>query len=341
MAIDYKAAGVDREAGYEEVRKIKEIVKATNNENVLSKIGGFSGLYKLQGYKNPILVTGTDGVGTKLKLAFMTGIHNTVGIDLVAMSVNDILCQGAKPLFFLDYIGCSHLDADKMAEIVKGVADGCVQSGCALIGGETAEMPGFYDDGEYDMAGFAVGVVEEDKILDGSKIKEGDILIGLKSSGFHSNGYSLIRKLVFEDNKFSPDHKLSFSDKPLAEELLTPTKIYYNDVKDLLELDYVNALVHITGGGLYENVPRILPNDLDAEFDLKNYEVPEIFNFIGELGNVEEKEMFSTFNMGLGMIMFVSKENIYKAKEILDKNNTEYLEVGKVVKGTGNIKIWR
>lgn len=210
MAIDYKAAGVDREAGYEEVRKIKEIVKATNNENVLSKIGGFSGLYKLQGYKNPILVTGTDGVGTKLKLAFMTGIHDTVGIDLVAMSVNDILCQGAKPLFFLDYIGCSHLDADKMAEIVKGVADGCVQSGCALIGGETAEMPGFYDDGEYDMAGFAVGVVEEDKILDGSKIKEGDILIGLKSSGFHSNGYSLIRKLVFEDGKFSPNHKLSF-----------------------------------------------------------------------------------------------------------------------------------
>lgn len=330
--LNYKAAGVDKEAGYKEVALIKELVKRTQNENVLSSIGGFSGLYALGQYKDPVLVSGTDGVGTKLKLAFMTGVHNTVGEDAVAMCVNDILCQGAKPLFFLDYIGTGKLEPKKMASVVEGVANGCVKGEMALIGGETAEMPGFYEDGEYDIAGFAVGVVERDEIIDGSKIKEGDVILGLASSGLHSNGFSLVRKIVFERENLDLDEHYGL-DRTLGEELLTPTRIYVKSVRPVIEETDVHGIVHITGGGIYENVPRILPKGLTAKLDYTGVERPKIFDAIAKWGKIETKEMYNTFNMGIGMMLFVGEKDVPKARQIMEERGETVYELGRVVKG--------
>lgn len=330
--LDYKAAGVDKEAGYREVALIKELVKRTQNENVLSSIGGFSGLYALGQYKDPVLVSGTDGVGTKLKLAFMTGVHNTVGEDAVAMCVNDILCQGAKPLFFLDYIGTGKLEPEKMASVVEGVANGCVKGEMALIGGETAEMPGFYEDGEYDIAGFAVGVVERDEIIDGSKIKEGDVILGLASLGLHSNGFSLVRKIVFDRENLDLDEHYGL-DRTLGEELLTPTRIYVKSVRPVIEETDVHGIVHITGGGIYENVPRILPEGLTAKLDYTQVERPKIFDAIAKWGKIETKEMYNTFNMGIGMMLFLDEKDAPKARQIMEERGETVYELGRVVKG--------
>lgn len=330
--LNYKAAGVDKEAGYREVELIKSLVKRTQNENVLSSIGGFSGLYALGQYKDPVLVSGTDGVGTKLKLAFMTGVHNTVGEDAVAMCVNDILCQGAKPLFFLDYIGTGKLEPEKMASVVEGVANGCVKGEMALIGGETAEMPGFYEDGEYDIAGFAVGVVERDEIIDGSKIKEGDVILGLASSGLHSNGFSLVRKIVFERENLDLDEHYGL-DRTLGEELLTPTRIYVKSVRPVIEETDVHGIVHITGGGIYENVPRILPEGLTAKLDYTQVERPKIFDAIAKWGNIEIKEMYGTFNMGIGMMIFLDEKDVPKARQLMEERGETVYELGRVVKG--------
>lgn len=330
--LNYKEAGVDKEAGYKEVALIKELVKRTQNENVLSSIGGFSGLYALGQYKDPVLVSGTDGVGTKLKLAFMTGVHNTVGEDAVAMCVNDILCQGAKPLFFLDYIGTGKLEPEKMASVVEGVANGCVKGEMALIGGETAEMPGFYEDGEYDIAGFAVGVVERDEIIDGSKIKEGDVILGLASSGLHSNGFSLVRKIVFEHENLDLNEHYGL-DRTLGEELLTPTRIYVKSVRPVIEETDVHGIVHITGGGIYENVPRILPKGLTAKLDYTGVERTKIFDAIAEWGKIETKEMYNTFNMGIGMMLFLDEKDVPKARQLMEERGETVYELGRVVKG--------
>ena len=330
--LNYKAAGVDKEAGYKEVALIKELVKRTQNENVLSSIGGFSGLYALGEYKDPVLVSGTDGVGTKLKLAFLTGVHNTVGEDAVAMCVNDILCQGAKPLFFLDYIGTGKLEPEKMASVVEGVANGCVKGEMALIGGETAEMPGFYEDGEYDIAGFAVGVVERNEIIDGSKIKAGDVILGLASSGLHSNGFSLVRKIVFERENLDLDEHYGL-DRTLGEELLTPTRIYVKSVRPVIEETDVHGIVHITGGGIYENVPRILPKGLTAKLDYTGVERPKIFDAIAKWGKIETKEMYNTFNMGIGMMLFVGEKDVPKARQLMEERGETVYELGRVVKG--------
>lgn len=339
--MDYKAAGVDREKGYEEVKKIKEIVKRTNTANVLSSIGGFSGLYKLDNekYKNPVLVSGTDGVGTKLKLAFMTDKHNTIGQDCVAMCVNDIICQGAEPLFFLDYIGTGILEPNKMASIVEGVAEGCRLSEMALIGGETAEMPGFYDDGEYDLAGFAVGVVDEENIIDGSKIQEGDVILGLPSSGTHSNGFSLIRKLLFDVKDLDINEYYDEFGKTLGEELLTPTKIYHHAVKAINEATYAHGYIHITGGGLYENVPRIVPEGLCANLDIREVKTPAVFELIQELGGIATKEMYSTFNMGIGMIAIINKDDLDEVKEKLTEAGEEFYNLGEIVEGDERIEV--
>lgn len=307
--LTYKEAGVDTKEGERAVKLMKDHVKRTFNENVLTDIGGFGGLFSLplEGIDEPVLVSGTDGVGTKLKLAFMMDKHDTVGIDLVAMCVNDILCQGATPLFFLDYIATGKVSAEKIAEIVSGVAEGCKQGYSALIGGETAEMPGFYGDGEYDMAGFAVGVVDKKKIITGAEIKEGDVIIGLPSTGIHSNGYSLVRKLFFENLGLEPDKYVEELGETLGEALLNPTKIYAKACGAVKYLS-VKGIVHVTGGGFYENVPRILPEDMAAAFDVSSWEAPPIFDYIQKSGDIEESEMFSTFNMGIGMMMVVSPE---------------------------------
>lgn len=341
MSLDYKSAGVDKEAGYEEVKKIKKIVKKTLNENVLSSIGGFSGLFRLpvEDYVEPVMVSGTDGVGTKLMLAFMMDKHNTIGEDCVAMCVNDILCQGARPLFFLDYIATGKINPDKMADVVDGVANGCVLSEMALIGGETAEMPGFYGEDEYDMAGFAVGVVEKSKIIDGSAIKEGDVIISLPSSGVHSNGFSLIRKIIFDRMNFTLDKELEKIGKTLGEELLTPTKIYHGAVKAINSVTDVHGYIHITGGGLFENIPRIVPEGLCADIDLKDNVVPEIFNYLQEWGGVTTKEMYSTFNMGMGLIAIIDSTDLENVKSALEEVGEKYNVIGSITTGDERIKI--
>lgn len=308
----YKEAGVDIEAGNSFVQKIKPLVKATFRPEVMTEIGGFGGLFSLNAakYKNPVLVSGTDGVGTKLKLAFLADKHDTVGIDLVAMCVNDIIVQGAEPLFFLDYLATGHLDPDKAAQIVSGIAEGCKQAGCALIGGETAEMPGFYSDGEYDMAGFTVGVVEKDLMIDGSSITVGNKLIGIASSGLHSNGYSLARRIIFDRMGLGIHDQLPGLGATVAETLLTPTKIYVRAVLNLLKDFRINGIAHITGGGLTDNVPRILPKLCKACFTLKHWERPPIFSLLEEAGKVEQFEMYRTFNMGIGMVLAVAEEDV-------------------------------
>jgi phosphoribosylformylglycinamidine cyclo-ligase len=332
--ITYKDAGVDIDAGNTFVKMIKPLVKATSRPEVLADIGGFGGLFSLNTgkYKHPVLVSGTDGVGTKLKLAFLADRHDTIGIDLVAMCVNDIIVQGAEPLFFLDYLATAKLDPEKGASIIKGVSEGCIQAGCALIGGETAEMPGFYTGEEYDMAGFAVGVVEREKIIDGSSITVGNKLIGLTSSGLHSNGYSLARKVLLEHMGLDINDEIPGLGKTVAEELLTPTRIYVRSVLNLLRDFNISGLAHITGGGLLENVPRVLPNGCKAVIKSDSWEIPEIFRFIQKGGNIDETEMFRTFNCGIGMVLMVPER---EADDIMIRltglNETAFI-IGEVVK---------
>lgn len=341
MAITYKDAGVDKEAGYKEVKLIKDVVKSTHIDGVLNDIGGFSGMFELGklGLKNPVLVSGTDGVGSKVQIAQLLNVHDTIGQDCVAMCVNDILCQGAKPIIFLDYIATGKLVPEKMADIVKGVADGCILSGSALLGGETAEMPGIYKDEDYDLAGFSVGVVEKDKIINGQSIKEGDVLLGLPSSGIHSNGYSLVRKIVFDLKNLDLNEKIDSLGKTLGEELLTPTKIYVKDVYPLIEKYEIKGISHITGGGIYENLPRVLPDGLGAEIDMTSVDVPEIFKLLQKWGNVDSKEMYGTFNMGIGMILIVSYEIGEKILDEFAKEDKSIYNLGTITKGELCVKI--
>lgn len=341
MAITYKDAGVDKEAGYKEVKLIKDVVKSTHIDGVLNDIGGFSGMFELGklGLKNPVLVSGTDGVGSKVQIAQLLNVHDTIGQDCVAMCVNDILCQGAKPIIFLDYIATGKLVPEKMADIVKGVADGCILSGSALLGGETAEMPGIYKDEDYDLAGFSVGVVEKDKIINGQSIKEGDVLLGLPSSGIHSNGYSLVRKIVFDLKNLDLNEKIDSLGKTLGEELLTPTKIYVKDVYPLIEKYEIKGISHITGGGIYENLPRVLPDGLGAEIDMTSVDVPEIFKLLQKWGNVDSKEMYGTFNMGIGMILIVSYEIGEKILDEFAKEDKKIYNLGTITKGELCVKI--
>lgn len=341
MSLNYKDAGVDKEAGYREVQLIKEHVKRTEIPGVLSSIGGFSGVFApdFTGMEEPVMVSGTDGVGTKLKLAFLTEIHDTIGQDAVAMCVNDILCQGAKPLFFLDYIATGKLEPEKMALIVKGVADGCVHAGCALIGGETAEMPGFYQEGEYDIAGFAVGMCDKKKLLGREKVQEGDVCIGLPSSGVHSNGFSLVRKLLFDVKAMKEDVTPEGWDRSLFETLLTPTRIYVKPVLPLLEKELIHAAVHITGGGFYENLPRALPEGLSVTIDTEKIAKLPIFDLLQQWGGIETKEMYGTFNMGIGMVLFVPEENKEEVLSMLKAGNENPVVLGQVQRGEEQVNL--
>ena len=328
--ITYKNSGVDKEEGYKSVSLIKEMVRGTYNKKVLDDLGSFGALYKLGKYRDPVLVSGTDGVGTKLKFAFHTKKYDTVGIDCVAMCVNDILCHGAKPLFFLDYLACGKLDAEVSSQIVKGVVDGCLDSKMALVGGETAEMPGFYKVGEYDIAGFAVGVVEKKEIINGEKIKEGNAVIALPSSGVHSNGFSLVRKLI-------KDFDEEFEGEKIGEYLLRPTKIYVKPVQKILKKFKVKGMAHITGGGLIENVPRVIPDGLCAVIEKEKIQVPEIFKYLQSKG-VPEDEMWGTFNMGIGFVLIVKMKDKEKIIEKLKKHGEDAYEIKK--KKKGDSKIW-
>ncbi len=336
----YKKAGVDVTAGYKAVELMKVHVARTVTNGVLSGIGGFGGLFEpdLTGIKKPVFVSGTDGVGTKLKIAFLMDKHNTIGIDCVAMCVNDIICCGAKPQFFLDYIAVGKNYPEKVAEIVSGIADGCVQSGCALIGGETAEMPGFYPVDEYDVAGFSVGVVDKEKILKPDEQKFGDVLIAIKSSGVHSNGFSLIRK-VFTVNEQTLARHFSDLGTTLGECLLTPTKIYVKPVLELLEQVNVKAISHITGGGFYENIPRSLPSGITAKIERNAVEVLPIFDLIARTGNIPERDMFNTFNMGVGMIVSVDKNDADKAVEVLNASGADAYVLGELTEGDEGVII--
>lgn len=339
--LTYKNAGVDVEAGYKAVKLMKGHVKKTHIPGVMGDLGSFGGFFKpdLLGYKEPIFVSGTDGVGTKLQLAFMMDKHDTIGIDCVAMCVNDIVCHGAKPLFFLDYIGTGRLNPNKVADIVKGISAGCVEAGCALIGGETAEMPGFYKDEEYDLAGFAVGLVDKDKVINGDNVKAGDIIIGLSSSGIHSNGYSLVRKLFFEMNDFKVDYVFSEVTDTLGEELLKPTKIYVKTVHELLKKIKINGIAHITGGGLIENIPRAIPKEnLKAKINLGSWPVLPIFNLIKDLGNMEEQALYNTFNMGIGLVIIVDKDVAGEAIERIEALGEKAYNIGEVISGEGGIE---
>lgn len=335
MGITYKDSGVDITAGNEAVVRMKAHVKRTFRPEVLTDIGSFAGLFALdvKKYRQPVLISGTDGVGTKLKVAMLTGIHDTIGIDAVAMCVNDILVQGAEPLFFLDYLAVGKLVPGQVAEIVKGVAEGCIQAGCALIGGETAEMPGFYGEDEYDIAGFAVGVADRDKIVDGSGIKAGDVIIGLSSSGLHSNGFSLARKIIFEAAGLCVDDYVEELGQTVGEAMLVPTRIYVKDILPLIEKYSIKGMAHITGGGLVENLPRVFPQGLQANLDSGSWQVPPIFRLIQKLGNVDEMEMFRVFNMGVGFCMIVDEED---AKGVLADCSGAFL-MGKIVSGDGQV----
>ena len=336
----YKQAGVDITAGYKAVELMKGSIKRTMTSGVCSDIGGFGGLFSLDtSIKNPVLVSGTDGVGTKLKLAFLMDKHDTVGIDCVAMCVNDVICCGAKPLFFLDYIAVGKNVPERVASIVSGVAEGCVQSGAALIGGETAEMPGFYPVDEYDLAGFAVGVVDREKILDNKSIKEGDAVIAIASSGVHSNGFSLVRKVFDIENADIKKPIAELGGKSLGETLLTPTRIYVRAILSLIESVKVKAISHITGGGFYENIPRSIPDGFGAKIDKKAVKVLPIFNLIAKTGNVSERDMFNTFNMGVGMSVVVNKEDAEKAVEILKACGEDAYVMGEIVKSDNKIEI--
>jgi len=340
-SLDYRQAGVDIDEAERAVDLISSLVKSTRRPGVLSDIGGFAGFFRLdtERYPRPVLISGTDGVGTKLKVAQMTGVHDTVGIDLVAMCVNDILVSGAEPLFFLDYLAVGKLVPERVQEIVKGVAEGCRQANCALIGGETAEMPGFYQEDEYDMAGFAVGVANEDRIITGAGTAEGDVIIGLKSSGLHSNGFSLARKILFDRAGFEPDRYLDELGKTVGEELLTPTRIYVRSILEVLKVVDVKAIAHITGGGIPGNLKRVLPQGLEAHIARSAWTPPPIFKLLAELGQVEPEEMFRTFNMGMGFIIVVKPEEAETALSILGKMGESPVVLGEVRPGDRGVVI--
>ena len=337
----YKAAGVDITAGYRAVELMKEHVQRTERPGVLGGLGGFGGLFlpDLAGMKEPVLVSGTDGVGTKLKIAFLLGKHDTVGIDCVAMCVNDIVCSGAEPLFFLDYIACGRNVPERIAEIVAGVAEGCVQAGAALIGGETAEMPGFYPEDEYDLAGFAVGIVDRERILDSSAMREGDALIALPSSGVHSNGFSLVRR-VFEVEGGALERYEPELGRTLGEALLEPTRIYVKPVLALLRSARVSAISHITGGGFYENVPRALAPGFTARIEKAKLKTPPLFSLIARAGEIPERDMYNTFNMGVGMLAAVAAEDADAAVRCLRENGVEAYVCGEVERGEGGVELW-
>lgn len=339
MGLNYKDAGVNIEVGNETVSRIKKDVEATFGPGVLTGLGGFGGLFApdLKGYKEPVFVSGTDGVGTKLKLAFMMDKHDTVGIDLVAMCVNDILAQGAKPLFFLDYLATGKLEPEKAADIVKGIADGCKQSGCSLIGGETAELPDFYQDGEYDLAGFSVGIVDREEIISGENIKAGDKIIGLASSGFHSNGYSLVRKAFLEVAGHSLDDRIKGLGDTLGEILIRPTRIYVQPVLKLIEEYTIKGIAHITGGGFIENIPRILPEGLSADIDLGSWPVHDVFKVLQEIGSIDEKEMYRTFNMGIGMILVVKEEEADSIVKLAKDLGEAAFVIGDIIEGESGV----
>ncbi len=335
----YKAAGVDITAGYKAVELMKSHIARTMTSGVVSDIGGFGGLFELDvtGIERPVLVSGTDGVGTKLKIAFLMDKHDTVGIDCVAMCVNDIICCGAKPLYFLDYIACGKNVPERIEAIVKGVAEGCVQSGCALIGGETAEMPGFYPVDEYDLAGYSTGVVDKSKILDKNTVAEGDVIIALPSSGVHSNGFSLVRKVFDVESADIKSPVEELGGKSIGETLLTPTKIYVKPMLALFEEVKVKSVSHITGGGFYENIPRSLPEGYSAKIDRSAVRVLPIFELIAKVGNIPERDMFNTFNMGVGMSVIVAKEDADKAVEVLKAQGEDAYVIGEVVKGNEGV----
>ncbi len=337
----YADAGVDITAGYKSVELMKKHIAATKTDGVCSDIGGFGGLFALdlQKIKNPILVSGTDGVGTKLKIAFLMDKHDTVGIDCVAMCVNDIICGGAKPLFFLDYIACGKNVPERIADIVKGVCDGCIQAGAALIGGETAEMPGFYPENEYDLAGYSTGIVDRDCIIDNSTMREGDVIIALPSSGVHSNGFSLVRKVFDVENADLKSPVAELGGRSLGETLLTPTKIYVKPILALLDKVKVKGISHITGGGFYENIPRSIPDGFCAVIDKKSVRVLPIFELIAKQGNITERDMFNTFNMGVGMSVIVASEDVSSAIEVLKANGEDAYIIGNIAKSDERIKI--
>jgi len=341
MAQSYEQSGVSLEAGYESVRRIKKHIAKTERLGMMGNIGSFGGMFDLSllGLKEPILVSGTDGVGTKLKLAFLLDKHDTIGQDVVAMCVNDVLAQGAQPLFFLDYIAVGKNDPAQIEQIVKGVTDGCVLANCALIGGETAEMPDMYANGEYDIAGFTVGAVEKSKLIDGSKVSAGNVLIGIQSSGVHSNGFSLVRKIVLKDHHLDLHQYVDELNGKLGEVLLTPTKIYVKPVLEVLKSIDVHAICHITGGGFDENIPRVLQTNQGVEIKESSWEKPPIFNFLEKQGNIAHREMFNIFNMGIGMILIVKPEDATTTMQILKNCGETVFEIGKVVEREGVVII--
>ncbi|MCC3358839.1 phosphoribosylformylglycinamidine cyclo-ligase [Bacillus sp. REN16] len=337
MANAYKQAGVDIEAGYEAVSRMKKHVAKTVRPEVMGGLGSFGGMFDLSkvNVKEPVLVSGTDGVGTKLMLAFMMDKHDTIGIDAVAMCVNDIVVQGAEPLYFLDYIACGKAQPEKIEQIVKGIADGCEQAGCALIGGETAEMPGMYSEDEYDLAGFSVGVAEKSKLVTGASIKPGDVLIGLSSSGIHSNGYSLVRKVLLEDGKLDLAKNYGEIGRPLGEELLQPTKIYVKSLIKAMEKFEIKGMSHITGGGFIENIPRMLPDGVGAEVDYGSWPIPPIFDLLQKTGNLDRKEMFNIFNMGIGMVLAIDEAVLHDVISLLEDQGEKAFIIGRMKEGNG------
>ena len=335
QSLSYRDAGVDIDAGDQLVENIKPFAKRTMRPEVLGGLGGFGALVEIsKKYQNPVLVSGTDGVGTKLKLAFEWDIHHTVGIDLVAMSVNDILVQGAEPLFFLDYFACGKLDVARATDVIKGIAEGCEQSGCALIGGETAEMPGMYPEGEYDLAGFAVGVVEKSKVINGRSIRPGDVVLGLASNGAHSNGYSLIRKIIERSN---PDLDAEFDGgKTLRQAVIAPTRLYVKPILAALEKFEIKGMAHITGGGLTENIPRVLPENCVAQIDAQSWPLPKLFQWLQQAGNVEQQEMYRTFNCGIGMAVIVPAEQAEAAQAFLAEQGETVYRLGTIRERAGS-----
>ncbi|QHA90279.1 phosphoribosylformylglycinamidine cyclo-ligase [Bacillus sp. N1-1] len=337
MAQAYRQAGVNIEAGYEAVDRIKPHVKKTMRKGVMGGLGGFGGMFDLSelDYEKPVLVSGTDGVGTKLMLAIQLDQHDTIGIDCVAMCVNDVVAQGAEPLYFLDYIATGKLAPERIEEIVKGVAEGCSQAGCALIGGETAEMPDMYQENDYDLAGFTVGAVEKSKLITTENVREGNVLIGLASNGIHSNGFSLVRKVLLKDHKMDLATSYDELDSTLGEALLAPTRIYVKPVLNVLKSHTVNGIAHITGGGFEENIPRMLPEGLAAQIDYGSWPIPPIFDLIEKKGNLARKEMFTTFNMGVGMVLAVPEDEAVNVIKALEQDGERAYMIGRVVKGEG------
>ncbi|WP_250673780.1 phosphoribosylformylglycinamidine cyclo-ligase [Paraclostridium ghonii] len=340
--LTYKTSGVDIDEGNRAVNLIKDKIKGTYDKNVIGDLGNFSGLYSLKDFVNmdePVLLSSTDGVGTKLKLAQMMGIHNTVGIDLVAMCVNDLICQGAKPLFFLDYIATGKLVPEKIDDIVSGIVEGCKISGCALIGGETAEMPGMYKEEDYDLAGFSVGIADKNKIISGQNVKDGDVLIGISSSGIHSNGYSFIRKIFLEEYKYKLTDYIEELKMTLGEALLIPTKIYVKLVMDLIKKYELKAIAHITGGGVIENIPRVIPNGLGININKNSWEKPSIFKMIEKFNSIDEIELHKSFNMGIGLVIIVDSDKANEITNYINDNKEQAYIIGKVVNTHEGVKL--